>query len=54
MLHASGRLWWADPMAALLIAPLILYEGREAVRGKGLRLLTKQGTKFATFPNTEN
>lgn len=34
VLHASGRLWWADPMAALLIAPLILYEGREAVRGK--------------------
>jgi len=25
---------WADPVAALLIVPLILWEGREAMRGK--------------------
>ena len=34
VLHASWGLPWADPMAALLIVPLILYEGWEAMRGK--------------------
>jgi divalent metal cation (Fe/Co/Zn/Cd) transporter len=34
VLHASWRLRWADPMAALLIVPLILYEGWEAIQDK--------------------
>jgi divalent metal cation (Fe/Co/Zn/Cd) transporter len=25
---------WADPVAALVVTPLILWEGREAIRGK--------------------
>jgi len=30
-LHALFGLWWADPVAALAMLPLILHEGREAV-----------------------
>lgn len=32
--EAIWRVRWADPVAALLITPLIIWEGREAVRGK--------------------
>ena len=35
---ASNAIWhvkWADPTAALAVLPLILCEGREAMRGKG-------------------
>jgi divalent metal cation (Fe/Co/Zn/Cd) transporter len=35
-----GTLWqisWADPVAALIIVPLIVWEGREAMRGKPCR-----------------
>lgn len=32
--HAVWRISWADPMAALAITPLILYEAREALRGR--------------------
>jgi divalent metal cation (Fe/Co/Zn/Cd) transporter len=32
--HAIGHIAWADPVAALAITPLIVYEGREALRGK--------------------
>jgi divalent metal cation (Fe/Co/Zn/Cd) transporter len=32
--HAIGHIAWADPVAALAITPLIVYEGREAMRGK--------------------
>lgn len=34
---AANAIWhvsWADPVAALLILPLIVWEGREALRGK--------------------
>jgi divalent metal cation (Fe/Co/Zn/Cd) transporter len=33
-INAIWRLRWADPIAALVIVPLILREGREAMRGK--------------------
>jgi divalent metal cation (Fe/Co/Zn/Cd) transporter len=32
--HAIWHVSWADPVAALAIIPLILYEAREALRGK--------------------
>ncbi len=32
--NAIWRVAWADPVAALVIVPLILWEGREAIRGK--------------------
>jgi divalent metal cation (Fe/Co/Zn/Cd) transporter len=32
--HAVWHLAWADPAAALLITPLIVWEAREAMRGK--------------------
>ncbi len=32
--NAIWRVAWADPLAALVIVPLILWEGREAIRGK--------------------
>jgi divalent metal cation (Fe/Co/Zn/Cd) transporter len=32
--HAIWHIGWADPVAALAITPLILYEAREAMRGK--------------------
>jgi divalent metal cation (Fe/Co/Zn/Cd) transporter len=32
--HAIWHVKWADPIAALLIIPLVLFEGREAMRGK--------------------
>jgi divalent metal cation (Fe/Co/Zn/Cd) transporter len=34
LLNASLGLWWADPVAGLVMAPLIAYEGIQAVRGK--------------------
>jgi divalent metal cation (Fe/Co/Zn/Cd) transporter len=33
-INAIWHIWWADPIAALVIVPLILQEGREALRGK--------------------
>jgi divalent metal cation (Fe/Co/Zn/Cd) transporter len=32
--HALWRIKWADPVAALAITPLVLFEAREAFRGK--------------------
>jgi divalent metal cation (Fe/Co/Zn/Cd) transporter len=32
-LNTVWHISWADPLAALLIVPLILWEGREAIRG---------------------
>ena len=32
--HALFRIEWADPIAALLITPFIVFEGREAMRGR--------------------
>jgi len=32
--HAIWHIEWADPIAALAITPLIVFEAREAVRGK--------------------
>jgi divalent metal cation (Fe/Co/Zn/Cd) transporter len=32
--HAAWRLEWADPIAALAITPFIIYEAREAMRGR--------------------
>jgi len=34
VVHAIWHLRWADPVAALAITPLIVYEAREAIRGK--------------------
>jgi divalent metal cation (Fe/Co/Zn/Cd) transporter len=34
-INAIWHMTWADPVAALVIAALILREGREALRGKG-------------------
>jgi divalent metal cation (Fe/Co/Zn/Cd) transporter len=33
-INAIWRVKWADPVAALVVLPLILWEGREAIRGK--------------------
>jgi len=32
--NAIWRVAWADPVAALVIVPLIIWEGRQAIRGK--------------------
>ncbi|HXM63612.1 MAG TPA: cation transporter, partial [Terriglobales bacterium] len=32
-INAIWHIWWADPIAALAIVPLILWEGRQAMRG---------------------
>ena len=34
VVHAIWHIEWADPIAALAITPLIVYEAREAIRGK--------------------
>jgi divalent metal cation (Fe/Co/Zn/Cd) transporter len=34
LLNALFGWWWADPVAALCMLPLILYEGIQAVRGR--------------------
>ncbi len=34
LLNAAFRWWWADPAAGLAMAPLIAYEGVQALRGK--------------------
>ena len=33
-INGFWHIWWADPIAALVIVPLVLWEGREAMRGK--------------------
>jgi divalent metal cation (Fe/Co/Zn/Cd) transporter len=33
-LNAAFGWWWADPVAALLMVPLIAWEGLQAVRGR--------------------
>ena len=33
-LNAIWHIRWADPLAAIVITPLIIWEGREALRGK--------------------
>ena len=33
-LNAAWGLWWADPVAALVMVPIILKEGVDALRGK--------------------
>jgi divalent metal cation (Fe/Co/Zn/Cd) transporter len=33
-INAIWHVKWADPVAALAVLPLIVWEGREAVRGK--------------------
>ncbi len=34
LLNAALGWWWADPLAGLLMVPLIAYEGIQALRGK--------------------
>jgi divalent metal cation (Fe/Co/Zn/Cd) transporter len=34
LLNALFGLWWADPLAALVMVPVIAREGIEALRGK--------------------
>jgi len=33
-LNATVGWWWADPVAALLMVPIIANEGKEAIKGK--------------------
>ena len=33
-INATWHVKWADPIAALMVLPLIIWEGREALRGK--------------------
>jgi divalent metal cation (Fe/Co/Zn/Cd) transporter len=33
-LNAAWRIWWADPLAALFILPLVIWEARQALRGQ--------------------
>lgn len=33
LLNAAFRWWWADPVAGLVMVPVIAYEGSEALRG---------------------
>ncbi len=33
-MNAIWHISWADPVAALAVTPLILWEGKEAIRGK--------------------
>jgi divalent metal cation (Fe/Co/Zn/Cd) transporter len=35
LLNATAGLWWADPLAALVIAGVAVKEGRESWRGEG-------------------
>ena len=37
VLNALFGWWWADPVAGLLMVPLIAHEGREALRGEACR-----------------
>jgi divalent metal cation (Fe/Co/Zn/Cd) transporter len=34
LLNAVAGWWWADPVAALVMVPIIVQEGREALKGK--------------------
>ncbi len=34
VLNATLGWWWADPVAGLLMTPIIVHEGREALRGE--------------------
>ena len=34
VLNATLGWWWADPIAALVMVPIIANEGREALRGE--------------------
>jgi divalent metal cation (Fe/Co/Zn/Cd) transporter len=34
LLNAALGWWWADPVAGLVMVPLVAYEGSEALRGK--------------------
>jgi hypothetical protein len=34
VLNAAWHIRWADPAAAIVVTPLILWEAREAIRGK--------------------
>ncbi len=34
LLNAAFRWWWADPVAGLVMVPLIAYEGSEVLRGR--------------------
>jgi divalent metal cation (Fe/Co/Zn/Cd) transporter len=35
LLNAVVGLWWADPVAALIMVPIIAKEGIEGLQGKG-------------------
>jgi len=43
--HAIWRVEWADPISALAITPLIVYEAREAIRGKACGCCLRSSTK---------
>jgi divalent metal cation (Fe/Co/Zn/Cd) transporter len=34
LLNAMGNLWWADPLSALIMVPIIAKEGAEGLRGE--------------------
>ena len=35
VLNAALGWWWADPVAALVMVPIIVNEGKEAIKGEG-------------------
>ncbi|MDE3181609.1 MAG: cation transporter [Acidobacteriota bacterium] len=37
LLNAAFGLWWADPVAAIIMVPVIVREGIEGIRGKACR-----------------
>lgn len=40
VIHSIASVKWADPLAALVIVPFILYEAREALRGRPCRCVS--------------
>ncbi len=48
LLNAGWGWWWADPLAALAMVPLIVREGFEAVRGERCDECTACGTPACT------
>ena len=51
LLNAALGWWWADPVAGLVMTPIIANEGVQAVKGK----LAARGLPLSTgTPKTEN
>lgn len=47
---AANAIWhvaWADPIAAIVVKPLVLWEGNEAIRGKACRCSSLDRSKVS-------